>query len=61
MRVLAFGQLALLTPPRAVGPNIAAVMLLVAPWHPCTEASYDLVCKIRSEMTVVGEMLAARQ
>eukprot|EP00965_Chrysotila_dentata_P104995 3468188-Pleurochrysis_carterae.AAC.1 len=43
MRVLAYGQLARLTPPRAVGPNIAAVLRLVVPWHPCTEASYNLV------------------
>eukprot|EP00965_Chrysotila_dentata_P063460 2103575-Pleurochrysis_carterae.AAC.1 len=42
MRVLAYGQLARLTPPRAVGRNIAAVLRLVVPWHPCTEASYDL-------------------
>eukprot|EP00965_Chrysotila_dentata_P165810 5474595-Pleurochrysis_carterae.AAC.1 len=46
----------------AVGPNIAAVLRLVVSWHPCIEVeSYDLVCKLRKNTTIVGEMLAARQ
>eukprot|EP00965_Chrysotila_dentata_P137709 4555925-Pleurochrysis_carterae.AAC.2 len=59
MRVLVYGQLARLTPPRAVGPSIAAVLRCIG--VDCTEPSYDAVCKMRSEMTIVGEMLAARQ
>eukprot|EP00965_Chrysotila_dentata_P092315 3047062-Pleurochrysis_carterae.AAC.1 len=43
MRVLAFGQLARLTLPRAVEPNIAAVVRYIAPWHRCSEATYDTV------------------
>eukprot|EP00965_Chrysotila_dentata_P112484 3718355-Pleurochrysis_carterae.AAC.1 len=61
VRALAYGQLARLTPPRAVGQNIAAVVRCVAPWLRCTEATYDTVLKLRSEMTVLGEMLAARR
>eukprot|EP00965_Chrysotila_dentata_P030801 1026246-Pleurochrysis_carterae.AAC.2 len=41
VRVLAYGQLARLTPPRVVGPNIAALLQRAAPWHPCTEPAFD--------------------
>eukprot|EP00965_Chrysotila_dentata_P255171 6212125-Pleurochrysis_carterae.AAC.6 len=61
MRVLVYGELSRLTPPRAVGHNITAVVRCVAPWHPCTEPSFDVVCKMRIELTVIGEMLDARQ
>eukprot|EP00965_Chrysotila_dentata_P100968 3335424-Pleurochrysis_carterae.AAC.1 len=49
VRVLAFGQLARLTPPRAISPNIVE----------CSEATYDAVLKMRSEMAIAGEELAA--
>eukprot|EP00965_Chrysotila_dentata_P026099 865633-Pleurochrysis_carterae.AAC.1 len=61
VRALAYGQLARLTSPRAVGQNIAAVVRCVVPWLHCTEATYDTVIKLHSEMTVLGEMLAARR
>uniref|UniRef100_A0A7S4BPN4 Uncharacterized protein n=2 Tax=Chrysotila carterae TaxID=13221 RepID=A0A7S4BPN4_CHRCT len=61
LRVLVFGQLARLTPPRAIGPNIAAVVRCIAPWHRCSEPTYDITLKLRSEMSIVGEMLAARR
>eukprot|EP00965_Chrysotila_dentata_P031629 1054740-Pleurochrysis_carterae.AAC.2 len=32
-----------------------------APWHPCTKPLFDTVCKLRSEMTIVGKILAERQ
>eukprot|EP00965_Chrysotila_dentata_P012531 411815-Pleurochrysis_carterae.AAC.1 len=54
MRVLVYGQLARMTPPRAVGPNIVASMRAVAPWHRVDEPECDAVCKMRSEMTIVG-------
>eukprot|EP00965_Chrysotila_dentata_P180203 5949755-Pleurochrysis_carterae.AAC.1 len=61
VRVLAYGQLARLNPPRAVGPNRVAVLQRAAPWHPCTKPSFDTVCKLRSVMIFVSEMLATRQ
>eukprot|EP00965_Chrysotila_dentata_P084437 2788303-Pleurochrysis_carterae.AAC.2 len=50
IRALVFGHLALLIPPRAVGPNIAVVLRCVAaPWHPCiNEPFFDAVCRLRS-------------
>eukprot|EP00965_Chrysotila_dentata_P076182 2516530-Pleurochrysis_carterae.AAC.2 len=60
VRALLYGQLARFTPPRAIGPNINATLRCVAPELRFGEPTYDAVCKMRGEMSIVGEMFAAR-
>eukprot|EP00965_Chrysotila_dentata_P088300 2916220-Pleurochrysis_carterae.AAC.1 len=61
VHVLAFWQLSRLTPPRAIGPNISAVVRCIALWVKCSETTFDAVLKMRSEMAIAGEMLVARR
>eukprot|EP00965_Chrysotila_dentata_P249184 6208765-Pleurochrysis_carterae.AAC.1 len=61
MGVLVYGQLACLSPARAVGPIVAAVLRCVAPWLTVTEPSCNGVWKMCIAITIGVKMLAAQQ
>jgi len=61
MRALIWGQLARRTPPTAVGPNVVDAIRLLAPGAPVREPHAEQVRKMRVEMGLAGQALAASQ
>ena len=60
-RVLVWGELARRTPPSSVGPNLVDAARVLAPGMRMRVPSLDQVRRMRCEMTLAGEALAAFQ
>ena len=61
LRRCIYGWLARRTPPAAIGPNLVDAAKLYAPGLSVREPSYNIITKMRQELTLLGEMLAAYQ
>jgi len=61
LRALIWGQLARRTPPTAVGPNVVDAIRLLAPGAPVREPHAEQVRKMRVEMGLAGQAMAASQ
>jgi len=61
LRALVWGQLARRTPPTAVGPNVVDALRLMQPGAPVREPHAKQISKMRVEMGLAGQALAAYQ
>ena len=61
MRALVWGELARRTPPTAVGPNVVDAAQLLAPGANVREPHFKQIRKMRAEMGLAGQAMAAAQ